>query len=95
MQGGVDTIKPYVDEFITFAKEHPEFQFLVTRIGCGIAGFKDEDIAPLFRKAQMLKNVALPWSFVDICDAFPTIPMPTYEKLNKYGQSKFATIAYI
>ena len=37
--GGVETIKPYVDEFIQFAKEHPELTFLVTRIGCGIAGY--------------------------------------------------------
>lgn len=50
MQGGVDTIKPYVDDFIVFAHEHPELRFLVTRVGCGIAGFKDEDIAPLFLK---------------------------------------------
>ena len=37
MQGGVETIKPYVDEFIAFAKAHPEKKFLVTKIGCGIA----------------------------------------------------------
>ena len=88
MQGGVETIKPYIDEFIRFAEEHKELHFLVTRIGCGIAGFKDEDIAPLFTKAQMLSNVSLPWSFIDINDLFPTIPMPTYQKLNKYGQAK-------
>lgn len=50
MQGGVETIKPYVDEFIRFAQANPELKFLVTRIGCGIAGFRDEDIAPLFHK---------------------------------------------
>lgn len=50
MQGGVETIKPYVDEFIAFAKAHPELKFYVTRIGCGIAGFKDEEIAPLFQE---------------------------------------------
>ncbi|MBQ2194175.1 MAG: hypothetical protein II408_02265, partial [Bacteroidales bacterium] len=47
MQGGVETIKPYVDEFIAFAKAHPERFFYVTRIGCGIAGFVDAEIAPL------------------------------------------------
>ena len=61
--GGVETIKPYVDEFILFAKEHKEQTFLVTRIGCGIAGFKDEEIAPLFKDALELDNVALPESF--------------------------------
>lgn len=63
MQGGVETIKPYVDEFIEFAKQHPEYKFLVTRIGCGIAGFTDEEIAPLFLEAQKLDNVYLPKSF--------------------------------
>jgi ADP-ribosylglycohydrolase len=63
MQGGVETIKPYVDEFILFAREHPQKLFYVTRIGCGIAGFRDEDIAPLFRDAVCLDNVCLPESF--------------------------------
>lgn len=63
MQGGVETIKPYVDEFIEFAKNHPMLKFYVTRIGCGIAGFKDEEIAPLFSKAAGIKNIILPRSF--------------------------------
>lgn len=63
MQGGVETIKPYVDEFTEFAKDHPELTFYVTRIGCGIAGFKDEQIAPLFDKVFDLKNVILPKEF--------------------------------
>ena len=66
MQGGVETIRPYVDEFIEFAKQHPEFTFLVTRIGCGIAGFKDSEIAPLFTAAVGMENVALPKSFMDV-----------------------------
>jgi len=68
MQGGVDTIKPYVDEFITFAKAHPELKFYVTRIGCGIAGFTDEEIAPLFKDALNVDNIVLPKSFVKIID---------------------------
>lgn len=60
MQGGVETIRPYVDEFIEFAKQHPELTFLVTRIGCGIAGFTDGEIAPLFQKAHDMENVVLP-----------------------------------
>ncbi|MBQ7709209.1 MAG: hypothetical protein IJT74_04735 [Bacteroidales bacterium] len=66
MQGGVETIKPYVDGFIAFAKEHPELFFYVTRIGCGIAGFRDKEIAPLFREALGLENVCLPESFVKV-----------------------------
>ena len=60
MQGGVETIKPYVDEFIEFAKAHPTHTFLVTRIGCGIAGFTDDEISPLFEKAHDVENIVLP-----------------------------------
>lgn len=63
MHGGVEAIKPYVDEFIEFAKSHPELTFLVTRIGCGIAGFRDEEIAPLFKECIEMENVCLPKSF--------------------------------
>lgn len=69
MQGGVDTIKPYVDQFIAFAMQHPEFTFLVTRIGCGIAGFTDEEIAPLFKAAMLVDNILLPGSFCKILEA--------------------------
>ena len=44
--GGVETIRPFVDEFIAFAKSRPDLFFYVTRIGCGIAGFRDREIAP-------------------------------------------------
>ena len=64
MHGGVDAIKPYVDEFIEFAKNHTEYTFLVTKIGCGIAGFKEEEIAPLFADAVSVDNIILPESFV-------------------------------
>lgn len=66
MQGGVETIKPYVDNFIAFAQEHTELRFLVTKIGCGIAGFRDEEIAPLFKEAIDVKNIILPRGFVEI-----------------------------
>lgn len=67
MQGGVTTIKPYIDEFLAFAKAHSELRFLVTEIGCGIAGFKVEEIAPLFRAIENdIENVYLPESFYQI-----------------------------
>lgn len=69
MQGGVETIKPYVDEFIAFAEQHPEYKFLVTRIGCGIAGFTDEEIAPLFEHAMGVENIILPEEFAGIVNA--------------------------
>ena len=63
MHGGVEAIKPYVDEFIAFAKQHPEMKFFVTKIGCGIAGFTTEEIAPLFADAVDVENVILPREF--------------------------------
>lgn len=60
MQGGIETIRPYVDQFIRYAEQHPELLFLVTRIGCGIAGFTDEQMAPLFAAARDMQHVALP-----------------------------------
>lgn len=68
MQGGVETIKPYVDRFIALAREWDQNTFYVTRIGCGISGFTDEEIAPLFDEAYDLYNVRLPKSFADIIE---------------------------
>ena len=68
MQGGVETIRPYVNEFLDFAKHHPEMQFLVTPIGCGIAGFEAEDIASLFEEAKQIKNISLPESFWEVIE---------------------------
>lgn len=66
MQGGIETIRPYVDEFIRFAAAHPELTFYVTRIGCGIAGFTVKEIAPLFAKAVDVANIILPEDFVKV-----------------------------
>jgi hypothetical protein len=56
-------IKVYVDRFIEFAKKHPELTFLVTEIGCGLAGYVPNQIAPLFMDAVNIKNVHLPDNF--------------------------------
>lgn len=66
MHGGVEAIAPYVERFIEFAKAHPELKFLVTRIGCGIAGFQDAEIAPLFKNAKGVSNIILPQTFWDV-----------------------------
>lgn len=68
MHGGVDVIQPYVDEFISFAQSHPDLKFLVTRIGCGIAGFTAADIAPLFANAIDQENIILPKDFVRLLE---------------------------
>ena len=79
MQGGVETIRPYVDEFIRYAQQNPDLIFLVTRIGCGIAGFTDEQISPLFEAAHDLPNVALPdgWRLT-----IGETPTPNKEEMN-------------
>jgi hypothetical protein len=65
MFDSIAEIKPYVDDFLHFAQEHPELKFLVTEIGCGIAGWTVEEIAPLFKPAitENIENVYLPESF--------------------------------
>lgn len=69
MHGPLSDIKPYVDDFIEYARQHPMNRFLLTRIGCGIAGFKDKDMAPLFKEALNLPNVSFPneW-FIQLLD---------------------------
>ena len=59
----VTEIEPFVDEFIEFAKNNPNLIFLVTEIGCGLAGHKQKDIAPLFVNAVDVENIYLPSKF--------------------------------
>lgn len=91
MQGGVETIEPYVEQFIDFAFRHREYKFLVTRIGCGIAGFTPYEIAPLFLKVIDLLNVILPKDFVEVMYRHPRVaghPVHTWDSetdfLEKY-----------
>lgn len=62
----ITQIKASVERFIGYAQACPEQTFLVTRIGCGIAGFSDEEMAPLFKDTLGIKNIKLPKSFVEI-----------------------------
>lgn len=59
-----EDIRPYVESFIKFAREHSELFFYVTLIGCGIAGFEPSEIKPLFKGCIGLENVALPKEFM-------------------------------
>lgn len=87
MHGGIEDIKPYVDEFVEYAKNHPRNRFLVTRIGCGIAGYRDEDIAPLFKALKDIPNVCLPKKWIrmlhdeDAIDVFLTGIIPEKPKV--------------
>lgn len=60
-----EEVKAAIVRFITYAKSHPDLFFLVTRVGCGTAGYNDEEMAHFFKGALELRNVSLPKSFVD------------------------------
>lgn len=62
MQGTIETIKKYVDEFIEFAKKHQNKKFLVTSI-YDISNLEAKDVAPLFWKAVDIENIYLPTIF--------------------------------
>lgn len=47
----LDDIKEYINLFLVVAEDHPEFTFYVTKVGCGLAGYKDSEIAPMFKSA--------------------------------------------
>ena len=60
---GIDSLQAAVWRFIDYADSHPDKRFLVTRVGCGIAGYHVDEIAPLFKPCIKLENVSLPADF--------------------------------
>ena len=60
---GLNAMKEAINRFTTFAKEHPQSRFLVTKIGCGSAGYRHSQIAPMFKDCITLENVCLPYEF--------------------------------
>lgn len=63
---GEASLKAAVNHFIACAKQHPELTFLVTAVGCGIAGYTPQEVAPLFKEALALENVYLPEVFIEV-----------------------------
>lgn len=63
---GLQEMAPQIARFIQFAYQHPDKIFLVTEIGCGIAGYKVEDVAPLFSGCKTIGNIHLPQRFWEI-----------------------------
>jgi len=63
---GLESMKAAVERFTQFATQHPELRFVVTRIGCGIAGHSTHGVAPLFSGCVSLDNVSLPADFWDV-----------------------------
>jgi hypothetical protein len=60
----IELIKPYIDDFIDYARTHPELTFNVVAIGCGYAGYTPRDIAPFFKTVP--NNVNLPQEFIQV-----------------------------
>ena len=59
----LDEIQKYVTVFTDFTYEHSELEFFVTRIGCFLAGYKDADIAPLFKGCNTNCSFANQWAY--------------------------------
>lgn len=66
MLKSISSVRLHVNKFLQFAAANPQWNFLITKIGCGRAGFKEEEIAPLFAEALKMPNISLPQSFVAI-----------------------------
>jgi hypothetical protein len=59
----LERIRPFVRDFLDYCKTHPELEFLVTPVGCGLAGYKPHQIAGLFSGQYIPANVVIPESF--------------------------------
>lgn len=62
----LSVISGYVNQFLQFAMMNPHQEFQVTPIGCGLAGYKPSQIAPMFHRALQMNNVHLPPSFMKV-----------------------------
>jgi len=68
----LEVIEFYVERFIAFSQGyyHSKWKFYVTKIGCGLAGYTVEDIAPFFKECLNYRNIYLPQEFHDFLDKF-------------------------
>lgn len=54
-------IRKYVENFIEFTTNNPELKFFITRVGTGLAGYVDADIAPMFKNVPENCILAESW----------------------------------
>lgn len=87
---GLENLAPAVQRFTSFARQHRELKFFVTAIGCGIAGYQPEEIAPMFLDAAYLPNVYLPLSFWKIIMKIPRAE----ESVRAFAQSVLDVCRY-
>lgn len=57
----LSAIKPHIQNFVEFANRRPDLEFFITRVGCGLAGYKDSDIAPLFKGLGSNCSISHEW----------------------------------
>ncbi len=69
---GLPAMKEDVNKFLEFASHNKTRHFFVTPIGCGIAGYRPEDVAPLFEGAKEMDNISLPESFWKLLGGLPS-----------------------
>ena len=87
---GLENLAPAVQRFTSFARQHKELKFFVTAIGCGIAGYQPEEIAPMFLDAAYLPNVYLPLSFWKVIMKIPRAE----ESVRAFAQSVLDVCRY-
>lgn len=80
---GIPELEKDIKQFVQFAQSNPQMHFLVTPIGCGIAGYNPKEIAPLFAECKDLQNVSLPKSFWGIIGDNKDIENKAYD-LNRF-----------
>lgn len=80
-------IECYAARFCEYAAEHKDKQFLVTQIGCGLAGYKPEEIAPFFALADDIHNISLPQCFWDVIDKVYREEMIKHMMIEDDGQT--------
>jgi len=68
------SINKFIADFLSYANHCPDKTFMVTQVGCGLAGWTPMDIAPLFELAKYLSNVRLPQQFAEFLPWMNTLP---------------------
>lgn len=76
----LDAIRRHVETFLAVARRRPDLCFMVTAIGCGLAGYEPREIAPMFEPAFKLENVYLP---VEFCAALATTTRVSFDRDGK------------
>jgi uncharacterized protein (DUF1810 family) len=84
---GIPELEKEIKQFVQFAQSNPQMHFLVTPIGCGIAGYSPKEIAPLFTECKDLQNVSLPKSFWKIISGNKDTENKAYD-LNRFLEAQ-------